>query len=271
MQERISVSGLCFPAMDLLGIVDQLESLGVLRTTLPASKFRGLGWDVGLTQISNSGVAVAALIEGPFELTDRRSRTATRSRIIETIDAADVLGAEIVYMPTGPHVGRRWEDAASAFFEAVGPVLEHARDVGVQLAIEPTNWVYADISFVHSIRDALEVVAGCHVGICVDLFHVWAEAGLHESLGQAANDIALVQVSDYVFGDRSFPARAVPGDGVIPLSDLLSCLVTGGYAGPIDIELAGPRIDAEGTLDAVRRAVSMLRGILKKIDVDSAE
>ncbi len=59
--------------------------------------------------------------------------------------------------------------------------------------------------------------------------------------------------------------RAVPTDGVIPLTHILERVLTAGYANQFDLELIGPRIDAEGHLEAARRAAlnvgKMLRGM----------
>ena len=72
----------------------------------------------------------------------------------------------------------------------------------------------------------------------------------------------LVQVSDYVFGDRNLPARAVPGDGGMPLERILGALLENGYSGVFDLELLGPRIDAEGHLDAMERGANAIEKLL---------
>jgi sugar phosphate isomerase/epimerase len=77
----------------------------------------------------------------------------------------------------------------------------------------------------------------------------------------------LVQVCDYVYGDRSLPSRAVPGDGAIPVERILKWMLEAGYAGTFDIELVGPRIEAEGGVAAVRRAAENLGRILRSLGV----
>ena len=72
----------------------------------------------------------------------------------------------------------------------------------------------------------------------------------------------LVQVSDYVLGDRSAPCRAVPGDGAIPLEDIIRAVLDAGYPGLFDIELVGPRIEAEGPRSATARAAQRISDIL---------
>jgi sugar phosphate isomerase/epimerase len=75
----------------------------------------------------------------------------------------------------------------------------------------------------------------------------------------------LIQLSDYVLGDRALPGRAVPGDGVIPLETFITQALAGGYAHGFDLELVGPRIDAEGRLQSARRACEVVGAILNRL------
>jgi sugar phosphate isomerase/epimerase len=75
----------------------------------------------------------------------------------------------------------------------------------------------------------------------------------------------LVQVCDYVYGDRSLPSRAVPGEGAIPVRRILEWTLQAGYTGAFDLELIGPRIDAEGRLAAVRRSADILGETLREL------
>ncbi len=46
------------------------------------------------------------------------------------------------------------------------------------LAIENASSLYADIHFAHTLRDTLTLAERAEIGVCVDLFHCWAEADL---------------------------------------------------------------------------------------------
>jgi sugar phosphate isomerase/epimerase len=72
-------------------------------------------------------------------------------------------------------------------------------------------------------------------------------------------------VSDYVYGDRTAPCRAVIGDGAIPLEHLIGELLDAGYKGVFDLELLGPRIQQEGAAAATRRAAENLSEILSRL------
>jgi len=54
----------------------------------------------------------------------------------------------------------------------------------------------------------------------------------------------------------------VPGDGAIPLRQVIEWLLNAGYKGAFDVELIGPRIDREGHFAAARRAADYLDKML---------
>lgn len=265
MHERLSLSGLCFPDLDLDGILATLGDLGAHHTSLSASKVRAHGWDAGTARIGRSGVGVVALIEGPFDLADRASWPAARSRIIETLDVTATLGGQAVYMIGGAPISAEWSVTAAAYADAVESIVAHAGDVGVHICIEPTNVLYADMTFVHTMAAAIEVMARSGISVCLDVFHVWTEPHLREHIVESGPRIGLVQVSDYVAGDRALPCRAVPGDGVVPLAEIVGWVIESGYDGLVDIELSGPRIDAEGHVEAATRATTELTGIIDRL------
>jgi len=75
----------------------------------------------------------------------------------------------------------------------------------------------------------------------------------------------LVQLCDYVPGDRTTPCKSVPGDGVIPLERIVGDLLELGYQGVFDLELVGQRIVAEGHRAAFKRGAEMLSELLVKL------
>lgn len=184
------------------------------------------------------------------------------SRVIES---AAAVGARVVYMLTGGRGELAWEQAAERFCGAIAPCVDEARQAGVALAIENASALYADIHFAHTLRDTTTLAEMAGVGICIDLFHCWAEADLAGLVGRALPRTVQIQLSDYVLGDRALPARAVPGDGVIPIEPFIRQALDGGYAHGFDLELIGPRIEAEGRIEAARRSCERVSTMLKRL------
>ena len=183
-------------------------------------------------------------------------------RLLRLVGMAAELGARSVYVLTGGRGGLSWDAAADRFAELVTPGFEEARSRGIGMLIENAPSLYADIHISHSLADTLALAERSRLGICIELQFCWADAGIDDLLRRALPRTGLVQVSDYVPGDRSLPGRAVPGDGTLPLEHLVRTLLAAGYEGVFDIELLGPRIEAEGHLAATRRAVEHMEAIL---------
>ena len=95
--------------------------------------------------------------------------------------------------------------------------------------------------------------------------HRLTEGDLDALLRRALPRTRLIQLSDYVLGDRALPCRAVPGDGAIPIERILGWALEAGYQGPFDLELIGPRIDAEGRFESARRACDVVGPMLDRL------
>jgi sugar phosphate isomerase/epimerase len=115
------------------------------------------------------------------------------------------------------------------------------------------------------LRDTITLAEMSGLGICIDVFHCWAEGDLDALLQRALPRTRLIQLSDYVLGDRALPGRAVPGDGAIPIEAFIAQALAAEYAHGFDLELIGPRIDEEGRLESARRACDVVGPMLDRL------
>lgn len=189
-----------------------------------------------------------------------------RDALLPVIDAAAAVGARVVYLLTGGRDTLSWAQAADRFAAAIAPCVTHARQAGVALALENASALYADIHLAHTLRDAVVLAERSELGVCIDLFHCWAEGDFDAMVQRALPRTELIQLSDYVLGDRALPGRAVPGDGAIPIEAFLARALAGGYPHGFDLELIGPRIEREGCLESARRACATVGAMLDRLD-----
>ena len=205
------------------------------------------------------GLRVANLIGlGPFVLTQPAQWERQRERLVRALEAGRASTRSAwCSRPDRPDRSRgtrpptrsrpRWR-----------PVLVEARALGIPFAVEHTNSLRVDVGFVHSLRDVVDLARRLGTGVCMEVNACWAERGLAETIAGSIDVIRLVQVSDFAIGTLATPDRLVPGDGDIPLDRIIGQVLASGYAGVFDLELIGPKIDAEGYASAVPRAVAAL-------------
>lgn len=269
MHPRISVNNICFMMEPLATQLGYWPQLGVKRVSVLGPQLDGEGKAL-VQQALRAGNLQLETIVHPFSSvhaldSDAEVLSQARERLSARIAEAQDVGATSIYMTTGGHGGLAWEQAAAAFADAIAPCVAQAQTAGIALMIENAPAQYADLHIAHTLRDTITLSEIANIGLCIDVIGCWTEAGLDKLIAQAVPRCQLVQVSDYVLGDRALPGRAVPGDGNLPLKRLLGAILDAGYTGVFDLELLGPRIDQEGAFAAARRAVDNLGELLHSL------
>jgi len=224
-------------------------------------------------QLDDVGITVASLLAlGPLTLDQPDRWPEQRDSLGRFMDVASIVRPEVGVLTTGPAGPLSWEWAADAFAQAIEGTVNEATREGLFLCLEPTNPLRTDVSFVHNVRDALELGFRCDMGVCLELHHAWAERNIVGLI--AANPIAigLVQLSDGRFGARTTPDRLVPGDGAFPLARVIRQLLGSGYSGAFELELVGPAIEDEGYESAILRGLRWLDALLTEfVEEDDGE
>ncbi|HEX9039394.1 MAG TPA: sugar phosphate isomerase/epimerase family protein [Trebonia sp.] len=266
MHPKVCVSGLCFPGLSATDAIEAIGGLGAASTSVTGAKVRAAGAAAVVAAGRRHGVKISTTTGAlALDLSSGPAAAASRQRAERDIDLAAAVGATVMYGLVGPRTSARWDACADAYVNAAGVLVGYAAGRGVTLAIEPTSWLYADLTFIHTFHDALLVAPRAGMGICLDAFHVWTEAGLREEIAGHAGLIAHVQLSDMTRGSRALPCRAVPGDGDVPLAAVVRWLLDAGYPGVFDCELNGPAIDAIGHHAAAAQAAAWLDKLLEEL------
>jgi len=271
MNDRVSVHSICFPSAGIEELGRNWRALGAKRVSFSSAQVLEYGARKTRDMLDAAGQSVETIAHVFRSGGLRANMDAERALLAQVIEAAATLGARSIYMLTGGRGDMGWEDAANTFAETIAPCRQIARDAGLQLAIENTTPFYAHAHLGNNLRDTIALAELAEIGVCIDMFGCWTEAGLHDLIARAMPRCVLVQVSDYVLGDRALPCRAVPGDGTIPWPQLLQFLHAAGYAGTFDLELIGPRIDQEGQVAAVKRAADYVSKCLRRLGPEAPD
>jgi sugar phosphate isomerase/epimerase len=173
----------------------------------------------------------------------------------------------VVYATTGPAGRLSFDEAADALTAACEPVVRRAGRLGVDLLVEPVGQLRADLGFLNTLRDTIDVATAAGLGVCADLLWCWRERDLAATISRGIGAIRLVQLSDCEAAPTTMPCRLVPGDGVVELERPVSWLFEAGYAGLFDVELLGPAVDAEGPSRALARGALWTSELLDRLGV----
>jgi len=260
---RISVSAVSSWNNTFDEDIELWAAVGIDRVGLSLAKLLAAGVERSATRVRDAGLTVTNVVAaGGFMLDDESSWLAGRARLEDAIHACVTVSAGCLVVTTGRAAPMTWEDAASRFADAMAPVLQSARSADVKVALEHTNPFRTDVSFVHTLRDALDLAERMDIGVCVETNACWAERDIDTTLATGIPHIALVQVSDHAIGTLRSADRLVPGDGDIPLGRLVGALGSAGYTGAYDIELIGPHIEAEGYRSAITRSLAAVENLI---------
>lgn len=141
---------------------------------------------------------------------------------------------------TGAHPKGDMAEAMKVVAQKLGELGRIAADYGVTMALEPLNPSSVNVeSAIWTVDQALDVIEASgsdHVGLCLDYWNIWQDAGVEAAIARAGDRILTVQASDWRT-PRSFADRVVPGDGIIPLAALIKATRATGYVRPWVVEI----------------------------------
>lgn len=167
------------------------------------------------------------------------------------LDDAAALGAFSFFLVVGPAPAGS-KDIAGAraqVAEGISLLLDHARDLGVRLALEPLHPVYAaDRSCVTSLAEAIDLCADIEpspgsapvLGLGLDVYHLWWDAGIAAQIARAgaARRIFGFHVNDWLNPTRDvLNDRGMMGDGVIEIPAIRAMVEAAGYGGLVEVEI----------------------------------
>jgi len=262
---RLAVSEMCTYRWTFAEELTLWDELGIRQVGLLLNKIEDHGRDAVAAALKERAAVATTVITRNFDLAAPETWDATRATLDRAIDIAAEFGGCPYFTPGRPD-GRTFDELAAALAQAVAPCAAYAESRGVRLAIEPT--LRADQSFVHTLREAIAVADRAGIGLIADLGNSWPEDGVEDTVRRAGSRIAVVQLCDVVTGTAEPPPpgdRAVPGDGDLDLTRFVAAALDAGYTGAFELELVGPRIEAEGHASATRRAVERANTLLERV------
>jgi sugar phosphate isomerase/epimerase len=249
---RLSVNAICSMGQSLAEDIALWADLGIDHVGLITPKVEAVGWKDGARAVRDAGLRVSSV-------------SCYKEGLAGSVEFTSSVGADVLYLPPGSGGSLLWDEAADRFCADIAPWVALGAEHGVRLALEPTNPLRSDVSFVHCFRDAADLARRAGMGVVLDFYSTWYERGLSDLVHDNIDVVALVQVDDYKLGTFSMPNRSAIGDGDVPVERLIAMVLDAGYQGPFDLEILGPRIDEEGYRAPIARSLERLSEMLDRL------
>jgi sugar phosphate isomerase/epimerase len=155
------------------------------------------------------------------------------------IQLAQEVGAPVVTVITGPIAGHLRKHARDLLIDGLGELLPTAHQCGVRLALQPMAPVCKEWSFLHTLDAAMSVITeirSSHLGLAFGTYHLGREHHVLRRIESVAPWIASVQLSDWV-PTTSDNDRRLPGEGQLPLAEIVTAIESTGYRGWYELEV----------------------------------
>jgi sugar phosphate isomerase/epimerase len=213
------------------------------------------------------GLEIVSYVRGGFfAALDAASRQAAIDDNLRMIDEAAALGAPLIVMVCGAAPGQSLFVSRAQIADGFRAILHHARSCGVKLGIEPLHPMYADSrSAINTMHQAIELAVGMaddHLGVTVDVFHVWWDDHLKADIARCGREKKLF--SFHICDWRNQPVdllndRGLMGEGVINIPEIRAWVQDAGFHGFHEVEIFSNRYWAMDQDEFLKRIIEAYR------------
>ncbi len=206
---------------------------------------------------------IAACFQGDLMLSKREKRKQVVKSFKRRLEICQSLSCPVLVVPTDfPERVK-----LSMYDEAISNIQETAdaaEESGVSLAIE----FIQGASFLGTLETTAKLVKKIkreNVGIVLDMFHFYAGKSKWEDFDTISKeDILLVHLNDVkdipreIMGDKD---RVLPGEGILPVREIIGRLEKVGYQGYYSLELFNEELWRMPIQKAAKKAMKSLRSL----------
>ena len=206
------------------------------------NRLHELGVGTARGRLHGSGRAARALGGGGgFTGANGHSHKDAVDDLRTAIGLARRIGARSLVVVTGSLAGHIRSHARRLLIEGLVEVVDLAAESGVRLALQPMHALFEDEwTFLTSLDDTLDILTRfnhSHVGLAFGTYHLGQEPRLLERIPELAPFVASIQLSDWRDPPRCDNDRLLPGDGSLPLHEIVAAFESAGYAGLYEVEV----------------------------------
>lgn len=194
---------------------------------------------------------------------------------IDAIETAAQFCAPCVLIHSGPPRRHTRNHARHLLIEALREIASSADELGVKLAIEPQHRrCNGAVTWIQSVDDFLrlrDAVGADSMGLVFDTYHLGRDQEAIRRIPQLAADTSLVQIADLADLPSGENGRLLPGDGELPLDEIIHAFLEAGYDGYFDLELFGAAMDDVAYERRVEAAIALAETISHHREVGATD
>jgi sugar phosphate isomerase/epimerase len=244
LSSRLSFNSMTADRWPLAEVIDACAEHGIEWIGPWRHRLAEIGVEEARKRIDAAGLKVSSLCRGGFFAAENAGEDNRRA-----VEEAAALGAPVLVLVCGPPADRDLRAARGAIAAGIERLLPHAAEHGVRLGVEPLHpMMVGERSAIVTIGEALDLARSFdspHVGVVVDVYHVFWDPRLVVELARARGLIAGHHVSDWLVPTTDVLAgRGLMGDGIIDLPWMRGLIEAAGYRGPIEVEVINPALAA---------------------------
>ena len=245
---RLSLNEITVDQWTLPELVEGCVRAGITTIAPWRERVAQVGVDEAARLIADAGLSVSSLCRGgffPVASESERRRAEDDNR--RAVDEAAALGTDVLVLVCGPPLGRDLPGARAEIAAGIERLAPYAAERGVRLGIEPLHpMMIGERSAIVTLGEAVDLALRFdpdHVGVVVDVYHVWWDPALEHELARAADRIVGFHVSDWLVPTPDLlQGRGMMGDGIIDLRRIRHLVESAGYDGPIEVEVINPAL-----------------------------
>jgi len=217
-----------------------IGGISVWRDTLEGRDISKVG-----EMLRSYGLDIVSLVRGGFfPAKDAGQRQVAIDENLRAIDEAAGLGAPLVVLVCGAEPAADLGTSREYIKAGIEAVLPHAEKNGVKLAIEPLHPMYADtrsaINTIEQANDMAEYFQSSHVGVAVDVYHLWWDPHLEKEIKRcgAHDNLYAFHICDWLNPTVDMlNDRGLMGDGVIDIKQIRGWVEDTGFDGFNEVEI----------------------------------
>ncbi len=244
-RDRLAVHTITTKPWSLTEAAENYAAAGVSGISIWVEAIEGMSATQARHIVDNAGLRVPALVRGGFfcdpDPQERNFRIDNNRRLIET---AHALSAEMLVLVVGAAPGESLDRQRGWVQDGIAELVDEAKAANVRLAIEPLHPMYAaDKSCINQMTEArrmCERLRHSHIGVAVDVYHVWWDPDLASEIERLGDMDALFafHLCDWRVPTRDLlNDRGLMGDGCIDIAGIRKMMEISGFDGWNEVEI----------------------------------